>query len=59
MRLLTITQRENYYIVIAIDYFTKWFITKSLKEIIAKAVSKFIYQKIICEHKCFEVLQSD
>ena len=24
-----------------------------------KAVSKFIYQKIICEHGCPEVLQSD
>ncbi len=32
---------------------------KALKEATAKAVSKFIYQKIICEHKCLEVLQSD
>ena len=30
-----------------------------MKEAITKAVSKFIYQKIICEHGCFEVLQSD
>jgi len=41
------------------DYFTKWPIAKALKEAIAKAVSKFIYQKIICEHGCPEVLQSD
>ena len=47
------------YIVTAIDYFTKWPIAKVLKETIAKAVSKFIYQKIICEHSCSEVLQSD
>ncbi len=41
------------------DYFTKWPIAKVLKEATAKAVSKFIYQKIICEHGCPEVLQSD
>src|SRR6266540_1795355 len=43
----------------AIDYFTKWPIAKALKEATAKAISKFIYQKIICEHGCLEVLQSD
>jgi len=41
------------------DYFTKWPMVKALKEATAKAVSKFIYQKIICEHGCLEVLQSD
>src|SRR6266498_3809975 len=56
---LTITRRGNRYIVTAMDYFTKWPIAKALKEAMAKAVSKFIYQKIICEHGCSEVLQSD
>ncbi len=41
------------------DYFTKWPIAKAFKEATAKAVSKFIYQKIICEHGCLEVLQSN
>src|SRR6266542_6575085 len=41
------------------DYFTKWLIAKALKKTTVKAVSKFIYQKIICEHGCPEVLQSD
>src|SRR6266498_2377906 len=59
MGLLTITKRENRYIVIAMNYFTKWPIAKALKEAIAKAISKFIYQKIICEHGYPEVLQSD
>src|SRR6266540_2105388 len=59
VRLLTITRRGNRYIVTAMDYFTKWPIAKALKEATAKAVSKFIYQKIICEHGCPEVLQSD
>jgi len=59
VRPLTITRRGNRYIVTAIDYFTKWPIAKALKEATAKAVSKFIYQKIICEYGCPEVLQSD
>jgi len=54
-----ITQRGNQYIVMAIDYFTKWPIAKALKEATVKAVSKFIYQKIICEYGCPKVLQSD
>ncbi len=41
------------------DYFTKWLIAKALKEATAKAVSRFIYQKIICEHGYPEILQSD
>jgi len=41
------------------DYFTKWPIEKALKEAIARTVSKFIYEKIICKHGCPEVLQSD
>ena len=56
---LTITKKENRYIVIAIDYFTKWPIAKAIKEATAKTVSKFIYEKIICEHGCPQVLQSD
>ncbi len=56
---LTITKRGNRYIVTAMDYFTKWPIMKAFKEATAKTVSKFIYQKIICEHGCPEVLQSD
>jgi len=41
------------------DYFTKWPIVKSLKEATVRAVSKFIYEKIICKYGYPEVLQSD
>ena len=57
--LLTITKKENRYIVIAMDYFTKWSIAKAIKEATAKTISKFIYEKIICEHGYPQVLQSD
>ncbi len=56
---LTITQQGNWYIVIAIDYFTKWLIAEALKEATAKTVSSFVYRKVICEHGCPEILQSD
>ena len=54
--LLTITKKENRYIMIAMDYFTKWPIVKAIKETIVKTISKFIYKKIICEHGCSQVL---
>src|SRR6266542_6266390 len=57
--LLTIIKRGNRYIVTAIDYFTKYLIAKALKEATVKTVNKFIYEKIIYEHGCLEVLQSD
>ncbi len=57
--LLTITKKGNRYIVTAMDYLTKWPIAKAIKEATAKTISKFIYKKIICEHGCPQVLQSD
>ncbi len=59
VELLTIIKKRNRYIVTAMDYFTKWLIAKAIKEVIAKIVNKFIYEKIICEHRCPQVLQSD
>src|SRR6266508_1924046 len=51
-------KRESY-IVTAIDYFIKWPIAKPFKETTAKAGSKFIYQKIICEYGYSKMLQSN
>src|SRR6266540_5159570 len=56
---LIIIKKENRYIVTAMDYFTKWLIAKVIKETTAKTISKFIYEKIICEHGCPQVLQND
>src|SRR6266498_5373923 len=55
----TIIKQGNRYIVIVMDYFTKWSIAKALKEATTRTVSKFIYKKIICEHRCLEVLQNN
>ncbi|CAB4418804.1 unnamed protein product [Rhizophagus irregularis] len=42
------TEEGNKYIVVAIDFFTKWPEAKAIKEANAKEISKFIYEEIIC-----------
>src|SRR6266498_1930635 len=49
---LTETSRENKYIVIAIDYFTKYPEARALTNANAKSVANFIYEDIICRHGC-------
>src|SRR2546423_124142 len=46
------TDRDNKYIVVAMDYFTKWPEAKALREANAKEVAMFIYEDIICRHGC-------
>src|ERR1043165_8879803 len=46
------TSRNNRYIVVAMDYFTKWPEAKALKEANAKEVAMFIHEDIICRHGC-------
>ena len=53
------TQQSNRYIVVAIDYFTKWPEARAIPEATAKEVSKFIYEDIICRHGCLEKILSD
>lgn len=53
------TERDNKYIVVAMDYFTKWPEAKALKEANAKEVAMFIYEDIICRHGCPKKILSD
>ncbi|CAI2164282.1 16622_t:CDS:2 [Funneliformis geosporum] len=48
--LLPITKAGNRYIIIAIDYFTKWLEARAIKDIKAKTVVKFLYKGVICRH---------
>ena len=57
--LLKEMSKGNKYIVTAIDYFTKWPEVRALKEAIAKEVSNFIYEEIICKHKCSKKILTD
>ncbi len=48
MRPLSITREGNRYIVIAMDYFTKWSEARVIKAANVKMVATFIYKEIIC-----------
>ena len=56
---LPITNQGNRYIIVAMDYLTKWPEAKALSDIKATTVAKFIYEEIICRHGTPTVLQSD
>src|SRR6266498_5671597 len=56
---LTETSRENKYIVVAIDYFTKYPEARALINANAKSVANFIYEDIICRHECLRKIISD
>jgi hypothetical protein len=45
---LPITEAGNKYIIVAIDYFTKWIEAKAVKVDNAEEVATFIYEEIIC-----------
>jgi hypothetical protein len=49
----------NKYIIVAMDYFTKWPEAKAVKNADAKEVSKFIYEEIICRHGCPKKILTD
>ena len=46
------TQQGNRYIIVAIDYFTKWPEAKAIADIKASTVAKFIFEEIICRMEC-------
>ena len=53
------TGRGNKYIVVAVDYFTKWVEAKALKEATANEVTEFLWEDIICRHGCPKKIISD
>ena len=53
------TKRGNKYILVVIDYLTKWIEVKALKEATAEATADFIYKGIICRHGCPKIILSD
>jgi hypothetical protein len=53
------TARGNRYIVVAVDYLTKWPEARALSTASAEAVTNFIYDDIICRHGAPQTILSD
>src|SRR6266498_2022017 len=53
------TEDRYRYIVVAIDYFSRWPEARPLTHANARQVAKFIYKEIICRFDAPRVLQSD
>jgi len=56
---LPVTERGNKYIVVAMDYFTRWPEAIALKSANAITVADFIYESIICRFGAPKIIQSN
>src|SRR6266508_4143720 len=56
---LPITPKRNQYIIVAVEYLSKWQEAKAVIEVNALSISNFLYQNIICRFGCFTHLHTD
>src|SRR6266540_7031065 len=56
---LLITPKGNRYIIVAVEYLSKWQEAKAVTEANALSISNFLYQNIICRFGCFTHLHTD
>src|SRR6266542_4833301 len=56
---LPITPKGNRYIIVAVEYLSKWQEAKVVTEANALSISNFLYQNIICRFGCFTHLHTD
>lgn len=47
------------YVVVAIDYFSKWTEARPLKDKTAVSVARFLYDEVICRHGCPKIQIND
>jgi len=56
---LPLTARGNQYILVGIDYFTKWPIARAVPTANHSVVASFVFEEIICRFGCPKSIQSD
>src|SRR6266542_142006 len=56
---LLITPKGNRYIIVAVEYLSKWQEAKAVSEANALSISNFLYQNIICRFGCFTHLHTN
>ena len=56
---LPVTTKGNRYIVVAMDYFTKWPEARAIPDAKANTVAKFLFEKIISRHGVPKEILSD
>jgi len=56
---LPVTSRGNKYIIVAMDYLTKWPEAKAMPNAKASSAANFFYEEIVCRHGCPKVLLTD
>src|SRR6266498_4698729 len=59
VRPLSITREGNRYIIVAMDYFSRWSEARPLKAVNADTVATFLYEEIICRFEVSRILQSN
>ena len=59
MGLFLIAMRQLKFLIVGIDYFTKWVEAEALATIIEKSVRSFVCRNIICRYRILRVLVSD
>jgi len=56
---LPLSARKNKYVIVAMDYFSRWPEAKALKVANAETTTQFIYERIICRYGTPSIIQSD
>ena len=59
VRLLPITKQNNWYIIVATDYLTRWPEAHAVPDARANTLAQFIFKEIICKHKTSKIILSD